>query len=53
MRVSPSLPITGITQVMHTPMPQAMDSSTATWAMAPWAVATSVMDLSIAIGPQP
>ena len=29
MRVSPSSPITGSTQVMQTPMPQAIDSSTA------------------------
>jgi hypothetical protein len=34
-------------------MPHAIDSSTATWATAPSAVAISVMDLSIAIGPQP
>ncbi len=30
MRVFPSVPVTGRTQVIHTPMPQAMDSSTAT-----------------------
>ena len=29
-RVRPSSPITGSTQVMHTPIPQAIDSSTAT-----------------------
>jgi hypothetical protein len=38
---------------MQTPIPHAMDSSTATWAMAWWAEAISVTDLSIAIGPQP
>ena len=31
MRVTPSSPMTGSTQVMQTPMPQAIDSSTATW----------------------
>ena len=30
--IVPSSPRTGSTQVMHTPMPQAIDSSTATWA---------------------
>ena len=53
IRVTPSLPVTGMTQVMHTPTPQAIDSSTATWATAPWAVAISVTERSIAIGPQP
>ena len=53
MRVRPSLPTTGMTQVMHTPTPQAIDSSTATWATAPSASATRVIDSSIAIGPQP
>ena len=38
IRVAPSGPVTGITQVMQTPMPQAIDSSTATWATAPSAV---------------
>jgi hypothetical protein len=38
---------------MHTPIPQAIDSSTATCATAPSAVATSVIDRSIPIGPQP
>jgi len=28
IRVTPSSPMTGSTQVMHTPMPQAIDSST-------------------------
>jgi hypothetical protein len=31
MRVTPSSPITGRTQVMHTPMPHAIASSTAHW----------------------
>ena len=53
MRVVPSAPTTGITQVMQTPTPQAIDSSTATCATAPSAVATVVMDSSIGIGPQP
>ena len=53
IRVTPSLPVTGRTQVMQTPTPQAIDSSTATWATAPWAVAMSVTERSIAIGPQP
>jgi hypothetical protein len=52
MRVTPSSPTTGSTQVMQTPMPQAIDSSTAVWLQAPWAVATSVTAASIRIGPQ-
>ena len=35
MRVTPSSPMTGSTHVMHTPTPQAIDSSTAHWATAP------------------
>ena len=42
-----------MTQVMQTPTPHAIDSSTATWATAPWAVATSVIERNIPIGPQP
>ena len=40
MRVSPSSPTTGSTQVMQTPMPQAIDSSTATWRGTPYDWAT-------------
>ena len=42
MRVTPSSPTTGSTHVMQTPMPHAIDSSTAVWLQAPCAVATSV-----------
>ena len=52
MRVRPSAPITGMTQVMQTPTPQAIASSTATWAAAPAALAASVTARNIAIGPQ-
>ena len=52
MRVMPSSPMTGRTQVMHTPMPQAMDSSTAIWATAPNSPARRVTLSSIGIGPQ-
>ncbi len=41
MRVSPSSPTTGSTQVMHTPIPQAIDSSTATCEGMPRAAARS------------
>ena len=52
IRVTPSLPVTGMTHVMHTPTPHAIDSSTATWATAPCAAAMSETERSIAIGPQ-
>ena len=52
MRVRPSSPTTGSTQVMQTPMPQAIDSSTATWLGMPCAVAMSATARSIGIGPQ-
>ena len=51
IRVSPSSPTTGSTQVMHTPMPQAIDSSTAHWLCAPAASAISVTACSMPIGP--
>jgi hypothetical protein len=35
MRVTPSSPITGMTHVMQTPIPHAMDSSTAHWEWMP------------------
>ena len=44
IRVRPSEPTTGMTHVMQTPTPQAMDSSTATCATAPCAWATRVID---------
>jgi hypothetical protein len=31
MRVIPSFPVTGSTQPMHTPVPQAMGTSTDAW----------------------
>ena len=52
MRVVPSSPTTGSTQVMQTPMPQAMDSSTAHWLCAPYAFAIAATAASIGIGPQ-
>ena len=53
MRVLPSSPTTGSTQVMQTPMPQAIDSSTATWTGMPYVASrTAVTARSIAIGPQ-
>ncbi len=51
-RVRPSAPTTGSTQVMQTPIPQAIDSSTATYAGTPAAVASSLTARSIPIGPQ-
>ena len=44
--------MTGSTQVMHTPMPQAIASSTATWHGMPRAAQSSETARSIAIGPQ-
>ena len=44
--------MTGSTQVMQTPMPQAIDSSTATWTGMSNSTATAVTPRSIAIGPQ-
>ena len=52
IRVTPSDPRTGSTQVMHTPIPQAIDSSTAHWLCAPVSAATAATEASIAIGPQ-
>ena len=51
-RVRPSSPTIGRTQVMQTPMPQAIDSSTAHCATTPRRAATAVTACSIAIGPQ-
>ena len=51
IEVTPSLPRTGMTQVMQTPTPQAIDSSTATCATAPCSAATRVTDWSMPIGP--
>ena len=51
MRVTPSSPMTGMTQVMQTPMPHAIDSSTAVWLCAPCAVAISLTACSMPIGP--
>ena len=48
----PSSPTTGSTQVMHTPMPQAIDSSTATWAGCAARGRSSATARSIGIGPQ-
>ncbi len=48
----PSSPRTGSTQVMHTPIPQAIASSTATWAWIACLRATSPTARSIGIGPQ-
>ena len=53
MRVCPSAPTTGMTQVMHTPTPQAMDSSTASCATAPSRSAIWATACSMGIGPQP
>ena len=50
-RRPPVAPTTGMTQVMHTPMPQAMASSTATWATAPCGGRHLGDARSIAIGP--
>src|SRR5690606_2459667 len=52
IRVAPSAPRTGMTQVMQTPTPQAMASSTATCATAPRSWTIVVTDSSIPIGPQ-
>ena len=52
IRVTPSSPTTGSTQVMQTPMPQAIDSSTAHCTGTPARSATAVTARSIAIGPQ-
>ena len=52
IRVTPSSPPTGSTQVMQTPMPQAIDSSTAHWEATPCFSATSLTARSIGIGPQ-
>ena len=52
IRITPSSPRTGSTHVMQTPMPQAIDSSTAHCAGRPWSVATLVTAASIPIGPQ-
>jgi hypothetical protein len=49
---APSGPMTGSTQVMQTPTPQAMASSTATWATAPARCAMLPDRRSIPIGPQ-
>jgi hypothetical protein len=51
IRVMPSFPTTGSTQVMHTPIPQAIDSSTATWQGNPYDDATAPTARSIGIGP--
>ena len=51
IRVTPSSPTTGSTQVMHTPIPQAIDSSTATWHGSPYDAATAPTARSIGIGP--
>ena len=51
IRVTPSDPRTGSTQVMHTPIPHAIDSSTAHWLWAPVSAATAATEASIAIGP--
>ena len=48
----PSSPTIGSTQVMQTPIPQAMASSTATYAGVPRAEAASATARSIGIGPQ-
>ncbi len=52
IRVTPSSPTTGSTQVMQTPIPQAIDSSTATWQGSPYEAATAPTARSIGIGPQ-
>ena len=52
MRVTSSSPTTGSTQVMQTPMPQAIDSSTATCAGMPRAAARSLTARSMPMGPQ-
>ena len=53
IRVTPSSPTTGSTQVMQTPIPQAIDSSTAHLARhARTRPATAPTARSIAIGPQ-
>jgi hypothetical protein len=51
MRVIPSSPSTGSTQVMQTPTPQAMASSTAHWLCAPCCAATAATARSMPIGP--
>jgi hypothetical protein len=50
--VIPSLPTTGSTQVMHTPTPQAIASSTATCTGRSYLRAKAVTWRSIGIGPQ-
>ena len=52
MRVRPSSPTTGSTQVMQTPMPQAIDSSTATLRDRALGRGHPGDRRSIAIGPQ-
>ena len=51
IRVTPSSPRTGSTQVMQTPMPHAIDSSTATCDGIPRCIAISATARSIGIGP--
>ena len=52
MRVTPSSPTTGSTQVMHTPMPHAMDSSTSASTGMSYRPASVVTWRSMPIGPQ-
>ena len=51
IRVIPSDPMTGSTQVMQTPMPQAIASSTAACTGMSYRRASTVIWRSIAIGP--
>src|SRR5699024_6350123 len=53
MLVVPSASRTGMTQVMQMPTPQAMASSTATWATMPCSSAMVWSEWSMPIGPQP
>ena len=52
IRVTPSWPVTGSTQVMQTPIPHAIDSSTATCTGRSYRRASRVTWRSMAIGPQ-
>ncbi len=51
IRVTPSRPRTGSTHVMHTPIPQAIASSTAHWLCAPCSAATRATAASMGMGP--
>ncbi|GAA3146276.1 hypothetical protein GCM10020001_081810 [Nonomuraea salmonea] len=50
--VEPSSPMTGSTHVMHTPMPQAIASSTATCTGMSNSIATAVTARSVSMGAQ-